>query len=103
MFVRRKQGIEKLNELLRAAEKNYIPFQQAAEHLYKVQALLSEIDGTKKQIETLNDEIGFFFADNDKLRARDSLKARLEALLKQLDELCARHTSQSRKQSENVL
>lgn len=102
-FVRRKQGIDRLNKLLRASERNAIPFQQAAERLYKVQALLSEIDGTKKQIDKLNDEIGFFFVDDDKLRARDALKTRIDSLMKQLDEMCAKSSSTSRTPTENIL
>jgi DNA-directed RNA polymerase subunit RPC12/RpoP len=49
-FVRRKQGIQRLDNLLRASERHAIPFQQAAERIFEVQALLSEIDGTKQQI-----------------------------------------------------
>jgi hypothetical protein len=90
-FVRRKQGIERLNNLMRASERHAIPFHQAAERIFAVQALLSEIDGTKTQITTLNDEIGFFFSDEHKVRARDALKTRLDGLLKQLDEMCAKH------------
>src|SRR5713101_4510464 len=87
-FVRRKQGIERLDNLLRASERHAIPFQQAAERIFEVQAILSEIDGTKQQINKTENEIGFIFHDKDKLRARDALKTRLEALLKQLDEMC---------------
>src|SRR5579864_1351996 len=86
-FVRRKQGIERLDNLLRASERHAIPFRHAAEHIFEVQALLSEIDGTKQQINKLNNEIGFFFPDNDKARARDALKTKLDGLLKQLDEM----------------
>jgi hypothetical protein len=90
-FVRRQQGIERLDKLLQTSERNAVPFQQAAERLYKVQALLGEIDGTKAQIGKLNNEIGFFFVDEHKVRARDALKTRLDGLLKQLDEMCAKH------------
>ena len=90
-FVRRKQGIERLNNLLRASERHAIPFRQAAERIFEVQALFSEIDGTKTQITKLNNEIGFFFPDEHKVRARDALKTRLDGLLKRLDEMCAKH------------
>jgi hypothetical protein len=89
-FVRRQQGIERLDNLLRASERHAIPFRHAAEHIFEVQALLSEIDGTKQQINKLNNEIGFFFPDELKVRARDALKTRLDGLLKQLDEMCAK-------------
>ena len=89
-FVRRKQGIERLDNLLRASERHAIPFKQAADRIFEVEALLSEIDGTEAQITKLNNEIGFFFPDEHKVRARDALKTRLDELLKQLDEMCAK-------------
>jgi hypothetical protein len=91
-FVRRKQGIERLEQLLRASERQALPFKQAAQRVFEVQALLSEIDGTKAQIRTLDGEVGIFFPDEDKIRARDSLKTRLEILLDQLDELARKGT-----------
>jgi hypothetical protein len=87
-FVRRKQGIARLEELLRGAEKNAIPFKQAAHRVFEIQAFLSEIDGTKEQIEKLDDEIGFFFQDEAKIRARNALKTRYEHLLQQFEEFC---------------
>jgi hypothetical protein len=90
LFVRRQQGITRLNEFMRASQRNAIPSREAAERIYMFQALLSEIDGTKKQIAKLNDEIGFFFPDEDKVRARNALKIRLRGLLKQFDEMCTK-------------
>ena len=52
--------------------------------VFQVQALLSEIDGTKTQIEKLEGEIGIFFSDEDKIFARNSLKTRVDNLLNQL-------------------
>lgn len=80
--------VPNFNNLLRASERHAIPFQQAAKRIFEVQAILSEIDGTKQQINKTENEIGFIFHDNDKLRARDALKTRLEALLKKLDAMC---------------
>ena len=71
-----------------AAQQNAIPFQQAAQRMYEVQSLLNEIDGTKKQITKLNDEIGFFFRDEDKMRARDALVTRLDGLLQKFESMC---------------
>jgi chaperonin cofactor prefoldin len=91
-FVRGKQGIERLNKLTSALERHAILFQHAADRIFEVQALLSEIDGTKQQINKLDDEIGFFFTDNDKVRARDALKTKLERLLNELDEMCTKRS-----------
>jgi len=87
MFIRRKHGIERLEKLLRASEKNLIPFKQHAHRLFEIQALLTEIDGTKKQIRNLETEIGLFFQDKDKLRACNLLKTQLEHLFVELEEL----------------
>jgi hypothetical protein len=84
MFIRRKNGIERLNKLLRDAEKNLIPFRQHAHRLFEIQALLTEIDGTKKQINNLEQSIGIFFPDKDKLRACKLLKIQLENLFNEL-------------------
>jgi hypothetical protein len=53
-----------------------------------VQALLSEIDGTKAQIEQVNDEIGLLFPDEEKIRARDALRKRLHNLVHEFEGFC---------------
>lgn len=88
LFVRKKHGIERLDKLLDAAEKNALPFKEAAHRVFQVQALLSEIDGTKAQIEKVEDEIGFVFQDEEKIRARDALKIRLNNLMSEFEQLC---------------
>src|SRR5436309_10166052 len=66
LFVRRKAGITRLEELMRTAEKNAIPFKQHAQKLFEVQAILNDIEGTKAQIQKVESEIGIFFPDEDK-------------------------------------
>ena len=92
LFIRRHQGITRLRDLMRTSERHAIAFQHVGERIFEVQALLSEIDATKAEITKLNDRIGFFFPDEHKVRARDALKPKLDALLKQLDKMCAKHT-----------
>jgi len=87
--VRRKDGIERLDALMRAAEKNAIPMAHATQRVFEVQALLTEIDSTKAQIKTLDDEIGLFFPDQDKIRARNALKTKLDKLLEGFENQCA--------------
>jgi hypothetical protein len=93
MFVRRQQGVEKLNILLRAVERNLIPFQQHAHRLFEIRALLAEIDGTKREIKRLEGEVGFLFPDRDKLRASKLLKTQLDNLFQELQELAHREAS----------
>jgi hypothetical protein len=84
LFVRREHGIQLLDKLMRDAAKNEIPFKQCGDELAKIQALLTEINGTKEQIERLESQTGLFFPDQDKLRACNLLKTKLENLLKEL-------------------
>lgn len=85
-FIRRKQGIEKLEQLISELNKREIPFHTHAQHLYEVQAILSEIDGLKSEI----DKLGVFLLDEDKLRIRKSLKTRIQGLLADLQTLAKR-------------
>jgi hypothetical protein len=84
MFIRRKDGIERLDKLLRASERNLIPFRQHAHRLFEIQALLTEIEGTRKEIKRLEDTVGILFRDKDKARACNLLKIQLENLFNQL-------------------
>ena len=84
LFIRRQHGIELLEKLLRNAEKHELPFRQRSEELAKLQALLTEINGTKIQIERIESQTGFFFPDKDKLRACKLLKIKLENLFQEL-------------------
>jgi hypothetical protein len=92
LFVRKKQGIERLDTLLQAAETNAALFKEAAHRVFEVEALLSEIDGTKAQIKKVEGEIGFLFPDEEKIRARDALKIRLNNLVNQFEDFCKEET-----------
>ncbi len=93
MFIRRKDGIERLNKLLRASEKNLIAFAQHAHGLFEIQALLTEIDGTRKEIKRLEDEAGLLFRDKDKVRACNLLKTQLEKLFFELKGLAQKKSA----------
>lgn len=86
-FIRRQHGITLLEKLLRNIEKNEIPFKQRAEQVYQIQALLTEINGIKQQIERIKSQTGFFFPDEDKIRACNLLKIKLRNLFKELEQL----------------
>ena len=90
LFIRRTQGIEKLAQLIRSLNEHDLPIRQHARSLYEVQAILSEIDGLKTEIKKLVGEIGFFFVDEDKLRARKLLETRIKNLLSQLEQISKR-------------
>jgi hypothetical protein len=87
LFIRRQHGIALLDKLLRDVAKNEIPFTQRAEQVHQIQALLTEINGVKQQIERLESQKGFFFPDQDKIRACKLLKIKLQNLFKELEQL----------------
>jgi len=90
LFIRRQHGIRLLEKLLRDVAKNELPFRQRAEEVHKIQALLTEINGVKQQIERLEARKGFFFPDQDKIRACNLLKVKLQNLFKELEQLAKR-------------
>ena len=73
--------------MLADAARNELPFKHRAEEVFKIQALLTEINGVKQQIERLQSQIKFFFRDEDKVRACNLLKTKLENLFKELEQL----------------
>jgi len=92
LFIRRQHGIALLDKLLRDVAKNELPFRQRAEEVHKIQALLTEINGVKGQIERLEAQKGFFFPDQDKVRAGNLLKVKLQNLFKELEQLAKKDT-----------
>jgi hypothetical protein len=87
LFIRRKNGIELLDRLLRDVARNEIPFRQRAEQLFQIQALLTEIDGIKKQIDRVKSQTSFLFPDKDKARTCNLLKTKLRNLFAELKKL----------------
>lgn len=90
-FVRRKQGIEKLERLMGELNKHGALINTAAQTLYEIQAILSEIDGLKSEIERLGGQLDYFFPDADKVEARNLLKTRIQTLLSELEKIAKRN------------
>jgi 50S ribosomal subunit-associated GTPase HflX len=78
---------------MRDLSKCEIPIGRHARFLYEIQAILSEIEGLKREIEKLDAQIAMRFfigPGNEKVRARKSLKTRVENLLSQLEQISKR-------------
>ena len=86
--MRRKQGIEKLEELVRALRARELPMRARARTVYEIGAILAEIDGVKNEINKLDNRIGFFRPDTERVRARKLLKTRLSNLFAELEQIC---------------
>jgi hypothetical protein len=87
LFIRRPHGIKLLEKLLWDVAKHEIPFRHRAEEVHRIQALLTEIDGIRKQIKRLEAQKGFLFPDQDKVRACGLLKTKLQNLFRELEQL----------------
>jgi hypothetical protein len=90
-FIRRRQGIEKLEQLIRNLNEGELPIKHHVESLFEIQAILSEIDGVKSEIEKLDGQIGIIFADEDMVSARKLLKTRVQELLWELEKIAKRN------------
>jgi hypothetical protein len=87
--VRRQRGIENLDDLIKALKNRDIPFQEHAESLHKIQAILIEVRGVKEELKKLDGLLNVFRKDEDKQRTRKLLRARIDTLLSQLEEIAS--------------
>jgi hypothetical protein len=90
-FIRRKQGIEKLERLMGELNKHGVLIHTNAQTLYEIQAILSEIEGLESEIEKLSGQLDYFFPDADKVAARNLLKIRIQTLLSDLQKIAQRN------------
>jgi hypothetical protein len=84
MFIRRPQGIENLDELIKALGKKELPAREHAYVLCKIQAILGEIRGLRKELDSLDSIFDLFSDNKEKKRTRKLLEARIENLFSQL-------------------
>jgi hypothetical protein len=90
-FIRRKQGIEKLERLMGELNKYGVLIRTNAQTLYEIQAILSEIEGLKSEIEKLGGQLDYFFPDADNAEARNLMKTRIQTLLSELKKIAKRN------------
>jgi len=90
MFIRGRQGIKNLGQLLVTLREHDFPFREHAAVLYEIQAVLTEIRGLEKELKALDSVFDAFASvkhNKNKERARKSLNARIETLLLQLERI----------------
>ena len=86
-FVRGRQGIKNLAQLIRTLREHDFPFRVHAAVLYEIQSLLTEIRGIKEEINKLDSLLEIFTSDAQKKRARKLLNKRIENLLRRLQQI----------------
>ena len=87
IFVRGRQGIHNLAELINTIQEREFPFHEHALVLHQIQAILAEIRGVKKELESLGGFFDFLSEDTDQELARELLKTRITNLLSQLEQI----------------
>jgi chaperonin cofactor prefoldin len=81
LFVRRKQGIQRLEQFFKNADKAEIPYKQHAQKFHEIQAILKEIADVESEI----DKLGFCLFNDHKLHTRKALETRVESLFYELE------------------
>jgi hypothetical protein len=87
IFVRGRQGIENLKQLIATLQERDFPFREHARVLHEIQAVLTEMRGIKKEIKSLDSAFHLFSEDKHKERARKLLYTRIENLLSRLEQI----------------
>ena len=87
IFVRGRQGIQNLAQLIATLREHEFPFREHARVLHEIQAVLSELRGVKKEIKSLDSVLNIFSSDQDVERTRDLLRRRIESLLSRLEQI----------------
>ena len=87
IFVRGRQGIQNLDQLMATLREHDFPFREHAAVLYEVQAILSEIKGIKEEVNKLDSLLAILTDDEYKARARKLLVKRIETLLGRLQQI----------------
>jgi DNA-directed RNA polymerase subunit RPC12/RpoP len=87
IFVRGRQGIENLAQLIATLQEHEFPFREHARVLHEIQAVLTELRGVKKEIKSLDSVLNIFSSDQDMERTRQLLKLRIESLLSRLEQI----------------
>lgn len=90
IFIRRKQGINNLADLIAKLKLHDFRFQEHTYVLCEIQAVLAEMRGIKKEIKNIEGK--FVWSDEEeeeKDRVLKPLNARITVLLSQLDRLAS--------------
>ncbi len=88
-FVRGKQGIAKLQQLMRTLSTGELALSAHRDTLLKIRAILDELDGLDREVRKLGSSTGIFSAtiNKEKSRARKLLQKRMQKLLNDLERI----------------
>lgn len=87
IFVRGRQGVKNLAQLIETLKEKDFPFREHARTLYRIQAVLTEIRGIEKEIRSLQSILDVVSPGKNKQRASKFLNKRIETLLDELEQI----------------
>lgn len=85
IFIRGRQGIKNLSDLIATLKEKDFAFRKHTDTLYEIQGILTEIRGIEKEIDELKSVFDIVIPDERKDRTRELLKQRIETLLGRLE------------------
>jgi hypothetical protein len=94
LFIRRKQGIERLSKLIPELEKQDIYSRASSAEYFQIVAMLNEIAATKTQIKKIENE-AFIFLNNEQAAATKALEEHLKGLVSKLENISGHSNSKS--------
>jgi hypothetical protein len=88
LFIRCAQGAENLQLLIKTLHEREVPVRAHAHNLFQISAILQELNGVERELEKLENSTGFFSKPSEeKLRAIELLKTRMQTLLSDLERI----------------
>lgn len=87
IFVRGRQGVKNLAQLIEILKERDFPFREHAITLHRIQAVLTEIRGIEKEIRSLKSVLDVVLPDKHKERAGKLLDKRIDTLLDELEQI----------------
>ena len=95
-FVRKKDGIKKLEKLASEISGTRLYFENAQREVRALQAVIKEIDEIKHEIEQTEKRIGILFPDPDLVRVKEALERKLQNTLQHFEFLARKGDAENK-------
>ena len=88
-FIRRRSGMERLNELGDQLKKNEIAQRVIGNRFLEIQSRVREIEQLREEISRIDEKLGIIFVDENLVRVKKSLENRLTNCISELEKVTA--------------
>lgn len=86
-FIRRRSGMERLNELGDQLKKNEIAQRVIGGRFLEIQSRVREIEQLREEISRIDEKLGLIFIDENLARVKKSLENRLKHCVAELEKI----------------